>query len=129
MGEQILTDPFSMEAQFSEGMAEVDSVPKDGSGCDEIEARSPVALIFDGSGRGFRQGGENTAPASALRASPLLRQAFHRIECTLFTLDWISDPALLRRRTIPKRLRQRILFGVSGELTHQDRRRNSSSSS
>jgi len=47
MGEQILTDPFAIGTQFGNGVAEVDRIPKDHGGDDEIEARSPVALIFE----------------------------------------------------------------------------------
>jgi hypothetical protein len=56
MGEQIVTDPFAIGAQFGNGMAEVDSVPKDDRGYDEIEARSPVALIFELLVAGFSSG-------------------------------------------------------------------------
>lgn len=47
MSEQIVTDPFPTGAQFSYGMAEVDRVPKDDRRYDEIQTRSPVALIFE----------------------------------------------------------------------------------
>ncbi len=48
MSEKIVTDPFSIGAQFSNGVAEIDSVPEDDGRDDEIEARSPIALIFEG---------------------------------------------------------------------------------
>ncbi|BDV36199.1 hypothetical protein SS37A_37290 (plasmid) [Methylocystis iwaonis] len=48
MGKQIVTDSFAIGAQFGDGVAEIDRVPKDDRRDDEIEAGGSVALIFEG---------------------------------------------------------------------------------
>lgn len=48
MGKQIVTYPFAIGAQFGDGVAEIDRVPKDDRRDDEIEAEGSVALIFEG---------------------------------------------------------------------------------
>ncbi len=48
MGKQIVTDAFAIGAQFGDGVAEIDHVPKDDRRDDEVETRGSISLIFKG---------------------------------------------------------------------------------
>ena len=78
MGKQIVADYLTLGAQFGNSVPEIDGVPEDGSRVGEIEARSPVSLIFEGAVTDFAETVKEHHLASALRASPLLSPAFDR---------------------------------------------------
>ena len=48
MGKQIIADNLTLGTQLGHSAAEINCVPEDYSRDGEIEARSPVSLIFEG---------------------------------------------------------------------------------
>ncbi len=127
MSEKIVTDPFSIGAQFSNGVAEIDCIPKDDGRDDEIKARSPIALIFEGPVADFAKAMKEYRPGERVaRLSPV--EASVRPPPQSGVADPVEgEESAFKPSHFPKGLRQRILFGISCEPTHQDRRRNGSS--
>jgi hypothetical protein len=115
MSEQVLTDSHSIGAQFGNCMADIDRVPKDDGRDSEIETRSPVALILEGAGADFaaavkeHQPGERVARLALVEAGRSSAVAV-RVSDPVEGEDGAFEPSYL-----PKRLREGILFGVSGE--------------
>ena len=126
MGEQIVTDPFAAGAQFSNGVAEINRIPKDDGRDDEIEARCSIALIFEGAVADFAKAMKEHRPGERVARLSLVEARVRPPPQSR-----VADPVEGEERAFepsyfPKGLRQRILFWVSGEPTHQDRRRNGS---
>ena len=127
MSEQIVTDPFAIGAQFGYGVAEIDSVPEDDSCDDEIKTGSTVALIFEGPVADFTEAVKEHCPGERVTRLSLVEAGVRPAP-----QSWVADPVegekgAFEPAYFPKGLRQRVLFGVSREPTHQDRRRNGSS--
>ncbi len=78
MGEQILTDPFAFGMQFGNGVAEVDRIPNDDGGDDEIEAISPVALIFERPVADFTESMKEHRPGESVLRLALIEAANER---------------------------------------------------
>ena len=55
MGKQIVADNLTLGAQFGNSAPEINGVPEDDSRDGEIEARSPVSLIFEGAVTDFAE--------------------------------------------------------------------------
>ncbi len=70
MSEQVVADPFSAGAQFCNGVAEVDRVPKDDGRDDEIETRCSIALIFEGPVADFAKAMEKYSPSEGVARLP-----------------------------------------------------------
>ena len=110
MSEQIVTDPFAIGAQFGNGMAEIDRIPKDDRRDDEIETRSAVALIFERPVADF---------AKAMKGPP--RERVTRLSLVEAGVrppaqSGVADPVEREERAFepsyfPKCFRQRILSG------------------
>lgn len=101
-----------MGAQRGNGMAEIDGVPEDNGRDDEIEARSPVQLIFEGPVADFVQAmkeyrsGERVARLSFVEAGARPPPQ-GRVADPINGKDGAFEPSYF-----PKGLRRRILFGV-----------------
>lgn len=72
MGKQIVTDPFSAGAQFSNGVAEINRIPKDDGRDDEIEARCSIALIFERAVADFAKAMKEHCPGERVARLPLI---------------------------------------------------------
>ena len=127
MSEQIVTDPFAIGAQFGNGMAEIDRIPKDDRRDDEIETRSAVALIFERPVADFAKAMKEHRPGERVTRLSLVEAGVRPP-----AQSGVADPVEREERAFepsyfPKCFRQRILFGVGREPAHQDRWRNGSS--
>jgi hypothetical protein len=113
MSNKIVGNDLTACAQFGHGATEIDGIPADHGRDGEVDAGSPISLIFEGCGRGFRRGGERISPGervasltfveSGARALPQRRVAdpIEGEEGTFETVDF------------PERLGQSILLGIA----------------
>ena len=113
MSEQIVTDQFSIGPQFGNGVAEIDRIPEDDGGDDEIEARSPVELIFEGAVADFAKAMKEYRPGKRVACLSLVEAGVcpppqNRIADPVEREEGALEPSYL-----PKRLRKRILFRVN----------------
>ena len=47
MGKKLIRNDFAARTQFVDGAAEIEGVPENDGGDDEIEARGAIALVFE----------------------------------------------------------------------------------
>ena len=123
MSEQIVTDAFSAGAKLGNGVAEIDRIPTDDGRGDEIEARGPIALIFERPVADFSEAMKEHRPGERVARLTLVEPGVCSPPQTRVADPVEGEEGAFEPSYLPKRLRQRILFGVSGEPTHQDRRR------
>ena len=66
MGKQSIADGFTLRAQLVNGAPEIDGVPEDNGRHSEIEAGSPVSLIFKGPITDFTEAVEKHSPGESV---------------------------------------------------------------
>ena len=75
MGKQIVADNLTLGAQFGNSAPEINGVPEDDSRDGEIEARSPVSLIFEGAVKDFTETVKEHRPGECVARLTLARQS------------------------------------------------------
>jgi hypothetical protein len=127
MSEQIVTDSFAAGAQFSNGVAEIDRIPKDNGRDDQVEARCSIALIFERPVADFAKAMKEHRPGEGIARLTLVEAYICSPPESRVTDPVEGEEGPFKSSYFSKGFRQRILFGVSGEPAHQDRRRDGSS--
>ena len=112
MGKQIVTNPFSAGAQFSNGVAEIDHIPKDDGRDDEVEARCAIALIFERPVADFAKTMKEHRPGECVAGLTLVEARVRpppqsRVADPVEGKEGAFEPSYF-----PKRLRKRILLRV-----------------
>ena len=126
MGKQIIADNLALGAQFGDGATEIDGVPEDDSGDGEIEARSPVSLIFEGAVTDFAETMKEHRPGERVARLALVESGVRSPPQRRVADPVEGEEGAFEPTDFPERLRQRILFGIGREPPHQRRRRDGS---
>ena len=105
---------------------EIDGVPEDDSRDGEIEARSPVSLIFEGAVTDFAETVKEHRPGERVARLALVEAGIRSPPQSRIADPVEGEEGAFEPSDLAERFRQRILFGISREPTHQRRRRDGS---
>ena len=117
VGEQLIADDLAAGTQLVNGAPEIDGVPEDDGRNGQIEAGSPVSLIFESSVADFSETMKEHRPGERVARFALVEAGICPSPQRRIADPVEGEKGAFEASNLPERLCQRILFGIGREPT------------